>query len=129
MQNMFIRFVSWLPIGVAVTLMTGMLYAAVQQTYRQGANDPQIQIVTEVAHGLEQGQPVKGLDAAQKDELATSLAPFVLAYDQDGKLVASSATLDGGEPIVPIGALRETDDGDQNRITWQPRKGVREAII
>ena len=49
--------VSWLPLAVASTGMCLLVYATVQQNYRQSLNDPQIQMAedaakTEVMHGV-----------------------------------------------------------------------------
>jgi hypothetical protein len=129
-MNYFLsRFFGWVPLGVGITLTIGLVYVSVQQTYRQGANDPQIQIVQEVARDLAAGQDPKALDAGTKLDLKDLTSPFVIVYDKDGKLVASTVTLDGNPPIVPVGALHETDAGQQNRITWEPAEGVREAIV
>ena len=33
---------AWLPLAVAITLLCGLIYVAIQQTYRSNADDPQI---------------------------------------------------------------------------------------
>ena len=49
-MNFFVRvFLKWLPLGVAVTLVCALIYATVQQNYRQSANDPQIQMAEDAA--------------------------------------------------------------------------------
>jgi hypothetical protein len=42
-------FLRWLPLAVAITILAGLVYATVQQSLRQGANDPQIQLAEDTA--------------------------------------------------------------------------------
>ncbi|MFO0704634.1 MAG: hypothetical protein U0517_01485 [Candidatus Andersenbacteria bacterium] len=123
------RFLAWIPLGLAIILVTGLLYATVQQVYRRSADDPQVQIVQELARDLAAGQDPTALDAGKKLDLTETSAPFVILYDKDGKVMASTVTLNNNPAIVPSGALHETDNGQQNRITWQPQDGVREALV
>jgi hypothetical protein len=62
-------------------------------------------------------------------DIAQSLAIFGIVYDQDGKVIASSAVLDGVAPVIPKSALDYANEHGQNRITWQPKDGVRIAAI
>src|SRR5207245_10626154 len=45
----------WVPIAVAVTGLTVVVYSAVQQDLRQGGNDPQIQMAEDAAARLNAG--------------------------------------------------------------------------
>lgn len=76
-------FKAWLPIAVVIVALCALVYASVQQSLRQGANDPQIQMAEDVATVLPAG----------KVDLALSLAPFVIIYDSTQKVLASSAVL------------------------------------
>jgi hypothetical protein len=42
----------WLPLAAAVTMLSGLVYIAVQQNMRIGANDPQIQLAEDAARAL-----------------------------------------------------------------------------
>ncbi len=129
MPNVSRRFLNWLPLGVAVTLLTGLFYTAVQQVYRQEGNDPQIQISQEIVRGLEAGEDPKSLESTHKVELADTESPFVIVYGEDEKIIASSVTFEGNDPKVPSGSLHQTDGGQQSRITWAPSTDAREAIV
>lgn len=61
--------------------------------------------------------------------LATSPAPFVIAYDATYHVLASSGRLHGGVPTIPAGALAWVATHGQDRITWQPEPGLREAAV
>ena len=37
-------FINWLPLAVIIVIFSGLVYGVVQQNYRQGANDPLLQI-------------------------------------------------------------------------------------
>jgi len=62
-------------------------------------------------------------------ELTHSLAPFALVFDASGRLVASSATLEGQAPSYPTGVLETVRARGEKRVTWQPAPGVRLATV
>jgi hypothetical protein len=117
------------PTAVAVTLLSGVIYAVVQQDYRQSANDPQLQMAEDAAARLSVGassQEVMG--HAISVDIGASLAPYLIVFDASGHPLASSAMLDGKTPVPPIGVLEAATANGRNTITWQPRDGVRSAI-
>src|SRR4051812_38340448 len=98
--------ISWLPLAAAVVILSGLVYAGVQQTYRQSANDPQIQIAQDIANAISQGAPAESIaPATGTTDIKKSLAPFILIYDDSGKLLGSSAILDGKNPSYPSSVL------------------------
>lgn len=128
-NKIFNAIVRWLPIAVAVTLLCGIIYATVQQTYRQNANDPQIQMAEDTATALANGQTPDSLIGTTKVDMATGLAPYLIIFDATGKPIASSVLLDGKIPMPPLGIFDYTKQHGQDRITWQPRAGIRSAAI
>lgn len=118
----------WLPLAVVTTAMCGLVYAAVQQALRQGANDPQIQMAEDAAEALRQGAVAESLLPPHID-VGKSLAPFVIVYDDTGQVVASSGLLHGKVPSLPAGVLEYTRRRGQDRVTWQPENGVRVAAV
>lgn len=123
-------FVNWLPFGVIIVIFSGLVYAAVQQNYRQSANDPQIQIARDLVTAIEQGQPADQIVPPQGDtELSKTLSPFVMIYSASSTLVGSSAVLDGKLPSFPSSVLGYVKIHGEDRLTWQPRPGVREAVV
>ena len=119
----------WLPIAVAVTLLCGLMYTLVQQDLRQTANDPQIQMAQDAAAQLASGTPVVSLVPSQRVDIAASLAAFLIVYDHTGKVIASSATLDGKTPMLPAGVLTAARASGEDTVTWEPRSGVRIAAV
>jgi hypothetical protein len=119
----------WLGTGVVLTIIFGMIYLAVQQDLRQSANDPQIQLARDYAAAFTAGESVPSFDNQSKTDISKSLAPYLMIYDTDGKSLASTAELDGAAPTVPVGALKSADKKGINYVTWQPKSGVRSAIV
>jgi hypothetical protein len=119
----------WLPIAVAVTLLSGLVYTLVQQELRQTANDPQIQMAEDTAARLAAGAAATSLVPSVRVDIAASLATFIIIYDHNGRVSASSATLDGTTPALPAGVLSSARTSGEDRITWEPRSGVRVAAV
>jgi hypothetical protein len=122
--------VAWLPFAVAITGLAALAYALDQSNLRHGADDPQIQLAEDAASRLAAGAPVATVvphtDAPV--DIARSLATFVIVYDTADRPVASTAVLDRATPLLPAGvsaSARQRED----RVTWQPRDGVRIAAV
>jgi hypothetical protein len=131
-----------LVLGALATGLAFALNAIPQQVLRLGANDPQIAMATDVATALEQGnrnaipQPdtLPALaGGAGKVDIARSLSPFVIVYDDRGQPLASQAQLNGKIPVPPSGVFSYVRTHQQDRISWQPvlgrDNGVRIAAV
>ncbi len=120
---------AWLPMAVAITMLAGLVYLSVQQAYRLGANDPQIQMAEDGAAALAAGQPAQSIVPAGKVDIAQSLAPYVVVFDADGKSLASNALLHGQAPALPGGVLDVARRQGEDRISYQPEPGARSAVV
>lgn len=114
---------------LVISLIYGVVYVVAQQQLRSGANDPQIQLAEDTAASLNRGASTLVLSAAPKVDIAQSLAPFVIIFDNNKQVLTSTAQLDNSNPVLPPGVLTNTTATHQNRLTWQPRKGVRIAAV
>jgi hypothetical protein len=103
----------------------------VQQDIRQTANDPQISIAEDLSVALSSGdaRPQDIVPPGQTVDISTSLDPYVIIYDASGTVLASSATLGGQTPTVPSGVFTSVAQHGEDRFTWQPRVGVRNAVV
>jgi hypothetical protein len=129
-MSLFMRaFPKWLPIGVAVVLVLGISYVFVQQSYRNGANDPQIQMARDAAAALVAGTPASALVPTGTVDPSKSLAPFLLVLDADGRAIASSMVLGASSPVPPAGVLATAKATGEYRVTWQPRADARIAAV
>lgn len=119
----------WTPFALVIFAFSGLAYITVQQSERQAANDPQIQMAEDTAAALDGGAPVDSVIPKVQVEMSTSLAPFIVVYDTDGKPTASSGSLNGQMPEYPKGALDSAKGSGENRVTWQPNGTVRIASV
>ena len=119
----------WLPVAVTIIILCGLVYLAVQQALRQGANDPQIQMAEDTANAISLGSPVESVLPAGQVEMSESLAPFVIIYDETGEPLASSGLLFGEIPRVPSGVFDYVREHGEDRVTWQPEPAVRIAAV
>jgi hypothetical protein len=119
----------WIILAAAVVCLALVIYVVGQQLLRQSANDPQIGMAEDAAAALAAGQSYEAILPAEIVSFENSLTPFLMVFDASGKPVASSAYLKGGVPAPPPGVFAYTRDHGQDRITWQPRPGVRIAAI
>ena len=119
----------WLPFAVVTTAFCGLAYATVQQSQRHDADDPQIQMAEDAAAALNDGTALDAVVPKAQVEMSTSLAPFIVVYDNNGKPVVSSGLLNGAMPAYPMGALNAAKQSGENRVTWQPDADTRIASV
>ncbi len=127
MVRSILRF--WLTIAVGVSVVFLVIYASVQQVYRSNADDPQIELAEQVSRLLGAGQPIESVIPSSEVDVSHSLAVFMIVFDENGAPIDANARLDGQIPVPPPGVLENAKINGQNRITWQPRSGVRSAIV
>ena len=119
----------WLPLALAITVVSALVYVAVQQNYRASANDPQVQLAEDLTQTLNGGVDPASLLSNQKTEMGQSLSPFLIVYDENGKVLASSVQLAEEVSAPPSGVFAYTKTHGENRVTWQPKPGVRNAAV
>jgi hypothetical protein len=129
MKSIFLIIKTWLPLAIATAGLCGLGYLTGQQILRMSANDPQIQMAEDAASALNGGAEVIVIVPHEQVELATSLAPFMIVFDDSGKVLAASATLHGAVPSFPSGVLEYTRQNGESRVTWQPENGIRMATV
>lgn len=120
---------TWLPFALLLTLVCGMIYGTVQQVYRQSANDPQIQMAEDTAAALEKGAKPTRLIGDNSIDMAKSLAPYTVMYDDELNPLAANVIIDGATPRPPRGVFEYARAHGEDRLTWQPQPGVRSAIV
>lgn len=146
MKGILLRaFALWLPLAIALSGVFVFAYWAVQQNYRQQANDPQVQLAEDGAARLNGGGVPAELvpRGVPPTDIATSLAPWTVVYDSAGKPLESSAVLDNAPPQLPLSAFDATTwkkryaeygigmsiPSGETRFSWQPRPDVRQAVV
>lgn len=119
-------------LAILLTLTTFMAaagYLISQQVLRMSANDPQIQLAEDGATRLGTGETPAAVVPGRQVDMASSLAPFVIIYDESGRPIAASAYLGGRIPTPPRGVLEFVRSHGEERVTWQPRPDVRIASV
>ena len=129
LQDLSLPTSLFLILAVLITLICVLVFGVSQQIYRQSANDPQVQISEDMASYASSGKDLSAVMPKMETDISQSLVWFVMFFDDSGKVVASNAKLDGQTPIVPVGVLEHAKISGQNRVTWQPKEGVRIAAV
>jgi hypothetical protein len=119
----------WLPLAGVVTILCLLVYLAVQQVWRHAADDPQIQMATDIADALASGATTEAVVPRTSIDVGRSLAPFVMLLDDRGTVLASSGALRGGVRRIPDGVLQHVRAAGEERMTWQPEPGIRIATV
>ena len=122
------NFWLWASAALIILVLFGTIYAAVQQSQRSGANDPQIQLAEDTASSLRQGNDPSTLVSGYVNP-STSLAPFVVIYGEGYQPIVSSGFLHGDMSKIPHGVLLDSRGKQFNAVTWQPEPGVRIAAV
>lgn len=119
----------WLPLALLAFGLAFFVNVAVQQSYRQSANDPQIQLAEDTAATLANGATPDSLIPNQNVDLATSLAPAIIIYDEQTHPLTGSGHLKGVLPSLPAGSYHDARNNGEVRVTWEPQPGVRQAAV
>src|SRR5579864_1287015 len=91
----------WLPLAFLTTVVCGLVYGAVQQNFRQSANDPQIQMAEDAAVALNTGTPLTSLAPVRTVDIAASLSPYLVFYNDTGAPIGGDGFLHGNLPALP----------------------------
>lgn len=115
--------------AVSITLAIGFAFLIGQQLLRMGANDPQVEIIEGISEALGLGQDPAAFSSLNPTDIAKSLSPFVIIYDSQGKVVSGTGQLDGQAPTPPSAVFDIAKAKGQHRLTWEPKKGIRSAVV
>ncbi len=122
-------FLLWLPLAVTITVLSGLAYAVGQQIYRTNADLPLVTLAETTAQVWQRevlesnSLPIKTVD------ISTSLESFVNVYSVDHQPIAGNGQLNGKLATPPSGVFDFAQKSPDNRLTWQPQPGVRQAIV
>jgi hypothetical protein len=122
-------FKTWILLAFVTTALCGLVYLAVQQSLRMGANDPQIQMAEDAATQFQTGPSPQTAIASGTVNINESLSPYLIFYDPSGNPIAGTGILDGVLPNLPTGIFDYALKHGEDRLTWQPEPGVRQAIV
>lgn len=112
-----------------ITFTSSLVYLVAQQTVRLGANEHPIQLAIDTAINLEKGQSAAQAVPANNVDIAKSLSPFVMVFDINKNLLATSGMMGSSKPAYPNGVLDSIDKNGEDRVTWQPQPGLHYATV
>jgi hypothetical protein len=119
----------WTVIAFLVTFTSLLVYVAAQQVLRLGANEMPAELAAEISINLENSNSPKDAVPSEITDISKSPGTFVMVFDKDKNLIASSAVMGLDEPVYPKGVLDYVDKNGEDRVTWQPQKGLRFATV
>ena len=130
-EQSFQRPIFWhaFMLGLIITVLGGAAAVTVQQMLRRGADQPQMQMADLYVSRLLSGGKLADLLPSERVDLAQSLEPFAIVYDEAGKPENSTGSLDGIIPTPPSGVFHYLRVHGNDHFTWQPRPGVRIAAV
>jgi len=106
-----------------------LVYATVQQNYRGNANNPQVELTTDIANRLNRMASIEPFFTGDTIDLENSLGAFVVLYDATGQPLRSNAVFKGSAPQLPRGVFEFVQNNGEERVTWQPERGTRIAMV
>lgn len=121
--------VIWCLLLFLVTFTCALTYLVAQQSLRLGADEQPAELAANIAVKLDRGESIQTAFPDSKIDIAQSMTSFLMVYDNNKKLLSSTAMIGGNEPAYPQGVLEHTSEKGDNRVTWQPRAGLRFATV
>ncbi len=138
-QDKYFRFLVnfWFIPIVLFSFSCALVYIVAQQTIREQANHPQIELATEIANYLEENPTrvptalgfVRSQLVNRQINLAKSQMTFGIIYNEKKQAIESTAKLNGKVPELPAGVLENVEKTGINKFTWEPQKDVRIASV
>jgi hypothetical protein len=123
------RWVKFVLQALILIIIFGTIYVAVQQNWRLSADQLPLRLAALATQQIAGGTDPKAI-AEDSTDLGATLEPFVIVYDKDKKVAASSGKLNGSVPSPPKGVFDHiTRTRSQERFTWEPAKGYRYATV
>jgi len=123
-------FKNWFAYAAIITLLCGIIYVTVLQSFRLQANDPQVEMVQDAALNINKGADPKiitGTGPAM--DISQNLSPYLVVYDPAGNVVSGSATLNGKPLKIPQGVIDYIRKNGRDAASWKPAPGVRQAMV
>ena len=118
-----------LPLATVTSIVLALSYVNDQQNIRMAANEPQEWMANDVASRIEAGKPIQSDFIAGSVNVLYNHTPYIIVYDKFGSTTISSGVFEGKVSTLPRGLLESTRKLGINRVTWEPYKGVRQAIV
>jgi hypothetical protein len=113
----------WVIILFLITFCSLLTYVVAQQIIRLGTDNQPVTLAIETSIKLESGQNPADAIPDETVDISKSLETFVMIFDSDKNLVATSAMMGSENPSYPKGVLDFVNKKGQDKVTWQPVAG------
>ena len=100
-----------------VTFSCLLAYIVAQKVIRLGANELPVRFTAETSIKLSNGHSVRDAIPEETVDISRSLNTFVMIFDKDKSLIASSAMMGRDKPVYVKGALYYTDKISEYKVT------------
>ena len=118
-----------LALALILTLIGFVSAVTMQQMLRRGADQPQLDMAAWYAGKITSAGDAARVIPPGRVDLASSLEPFVIFYDDRGAPISGTGYLDQALPAPPAGVFDFVRSHGFEHVTWQPRPGVRLASV
>jgi hypothetical protein len=114
---------------IIITIVMLTIYATVQQSYCNAANDPQLQMIRDLRKALSEGKSISKLFPVNKIDLKERLAVFAELFEKNGKPIQTGGLLNGALLQPPQGIFNYTNKRSDDVLKWQPQNNIRMAMV
>lgn len=119
-----------LALAAIISLLGGTATLMIDQMMRVGeGNQPQIEMADWYVGEISAGEDPGNVIPPGYVDLERSLQPFVIFYDDQGRPVKGTGYLDQKLPAPPSGVFDFVRRQGMEKVTWQPRPGIRLASV
>jgi hypothetical protein len=127
MIRTFIRLLIPSILVSAVVMCTGFVVS--QQMIRTATDDSSIMIAHSVADMIAQNGSYMIPDEYRDLEIDRSVSPFVIVFDNNYEIRATTGYMDRRTPVPPLTVFDHARDEGEYRFSWEPAPDVRIAAI
>lgn len=113
-----------------MTVILAFSLVACRQILRWSADDPQVQMAKDAAYILGKGASTSAVTSAGRVvDVEQSLASFIMVYDDNERIIQGSGKMGDSYPVPPHGVFNYVKNHGENRVTLEPKKGLRIAAV
>ena len=112
-------------------MMYAFIYFLMLHHIRASADELPLRITELLINRIEeQARPIpQSFSEFERVDMQRNQDPITMTYDSAGVMQTTNAWLHGSCPSLPRGSLYYARKNSENRLTWQPEKGVRYAMV
>lgn len=118
----------WLPFAIGITLLAGAAYFFVPRFAAANSTGPLARLAEQAVEKLEAGRPIPQVVPGQVNDIVRTPTPYLMVFDPQGNVLASSGSFRGQQPQVPSGLFTFLQGDGWDGAEWQPAPGIRQEL-